>query len=200
MVVHLGAPSFSAAGWIVQGCGGVSAPDAQDGNSCSWAEDFQQFSGLIPPTPGDPAHGRSWKKTPLMCYISCWIHRVIEQLLTTLNVSLLQVSERAGHIIQYDKFYIHELDELIDIRNDYVTWIQRQIYQSVSPLMIVSFTIPFVPFVYVVSVSFSCLFCCLCFCDFRVMMDWWLCAGIPSYLMPKQRRHCFRLMPSFRCR
>uniref|UniRef100_G3NHP7 HECT domain-containing protein n=1 Tax=Gasterosteus aculeatus aculeatus TaxID=481459 RepID=G3NHP7_GASAC len=28
----------------------------------------------------------------------------------------------------YDKFYIHELDELIDIRNDYVTWIQRQMY------------------------------------------------------------------------
>uniref|UniRef100_A0A7N6AFY2 HECT domain-containing protein n=1 Tax=Anabas testudineus TaxID=64144 RepID=A0A7N6AFY2_ANATE len=41
---------------------------------------------------------------------------------------LLQVSERAGHIIQYDKFYIHELDDLIDIRNDYVTWIQRQMY------------------------------------------------------------------------
>uniref|UniRef100_A0A3Q1IKG4 HECT domain-containing protein n=1 Tax=Anabas testudineus TaxID=64144 RepID=A0A3Q1IKG4_ANATE len=38
------------------------------------------------------------------------------------------VSERAGHIIQYDKFYIHELDDLIDIRNDYVTWIQRQMY------------------------------------------------------------------------
>lgn len=44
----------------------------------------------------------------------------------------LQVSERAGHIIQYDKFYIHELDELIDIRNDYVTWIQRQMYPLVS--------------------------------------------------------------------
>ncbi|XP_070697614.1 probable E3 ubiquitin-protein ligase HERC4 isoform X1 [Pempheris klunzingeri] len=38
------------------------------------------------------------------------------------------VNERAGHIIQYDKFYIHELDDLIDIRNDYVTWIQRQMY------------------------------------------------------------------------
>ncbi|KAI4812952.1 hypothetical protein KUCAC02_024314 [Chaenocephalus aceratus] len=38
------------------------------------------------------------------------------------------VSERAGHIIEYDKFYIHELDDLIDIRNDYVTWIQRQMY------------------------------------------------------------------------
>ncbi|XP_077351382.1 putative E3 ubiquitin-protein ligase HERC4 isoform X2 [Festucalex cinctus] len=38
------------------------------------------------------------------------------------------VNERGGHIIQYDKFYIHELDDLIDIRNDYMTWIQRQMY------------------------------------------------------------------------
>uniref|UniRef100_A0A672ZVV9 HECT domain-containing protein n=1 Tax=Sphaeramia orbicularis TaxID=375764 RepID=A0A672ZVV9_9TELE len=38
------------------------------------------------------------------------------------------VNERAGQIIQYDKFYIHELDDLIDIRNEYVTWIQRQMY------------------------------------------------------------------------
>uniref|UniRef100_A0A4W6FDW7 HECT and RLD domain containing E3 ubiquitin protein ligase 4 n=1 Tax=Lates calcarifer TaxID=8187 RepID=A0A4W6FDW7_LATCA len=45
------------------------------------------------------------------------------------------VSERAGHIIQYDKFYIHELDDLIDIRNDYVTWIQRQMYPMVSLLL-----------------------------------------------------------------
>uniref|UniRef100_A0AAX7U1I8 HECT domain-containing protein n=1 Tax=Astatotilapia calliptera TaxID=8154 RepID=A0AAX7U1I8_ASTCA len=36
--------------------------------------------------------------------------------------------EKAGHIIQYGKFYIHELDNLIDIRNDYVTWLQRQMY------------------------------------------------------------------------
>uniref|UniRef100_A0A669C5C7 HECT and RLD domain containing E3 ubiquitin protein ligase 4 n=1 Tax=Oreochromis niloticus TaxID=8128 RepID=A0A669C5C7_ORENI len=41
---------------------------------------------------------------------------------------LHKVSEKAGHIIQYDKFYIHELDNLIDIRNDYVTWLQRQMY------------------------------------------------------------------------
>nr|XP_043901885.1 probable E3 ubiquitin-protein ligase HERC4 isoform X1 [Solea senegalensis] len=41
---------------------------------------------------------------------------------------LHKVSDRAGHIIQYDKFYIHELDDLIDIRRDYVTWIQRQMY------------------------------------------------------------------------
>lgn len=42
------------------------------------------------------------------------------------------MSERAGHIISYDKFYIHELDELIDIRNDYITWVQRQMYPLVS--------------------------------------------------------------------
>uniref|UniRef100_A0A8C6Q9Q1 HECT and RLD domain containing E3 ubiquitin protein ligase 4 n=1 Tax=Nothobranchius furzeri TaxID=105023 RepID=A0A8C6Q9Q1_NOTFU len=35
---------------------------------------------------------------------------------------LHQVNEKAGNI-QYDKFYIHELDELVDIRNDYITWI-----------------------------------------------------------------------------
>uniref|UniRef100_A0A667Y1W2 HECT and RLD domain containing E3 ubiquitin protein ligase 4 n=1 Tax=Myripristis murdjan TaxID=586833 RepID=A0A667Y1W2_9TELE len=40
---------------------------------------------------------------------------------------LHMVSERAGHIIQYDKFYIHELDDLIDIRNDYITWFQQHI-------------------------------------------------------------------------
>uniref|UniRef100_A0A3Q1F9Y5 HECT and RLD domain containing E3 ubiquitin protein ligase 4 n=1 Tax=Acanthochromis polyacanthus TaxID=80966 RepID=A0A3Q1F9Y5_9TELE len=41
---------------------------------------------------------------------------------------LHKVNERAVHVIQYDKFYIHELDDLIDIRNDYVTWVQRQMY------------------------------------------------------------------------
>lgn len=46
------------------------------------------------------------------------------------------MSERAGHIIEYDKFYIHELDDLVDIRNDYVTWFQRQMFPSVSLLVI----------------------------------------------------------------
>uniref|UniRef100_A0A3Q3WPS4 HECT domain-containing protein n=1 Tax=Mola mola TaxID=94237 RepID=A0A3Q3WPS4_MOLML len=57
---------------------------------------------------------------------------------------LHMVSERAGHIIQYDKFYIHELDELIDIRNDYVTWIQRQIYQSGHDGLVTLCRYPFV--------------------------------------------------------
>ncbi len=47
-------------------------------------------------------------------------------------IFVLQVNERAGQIIQYDKFYIHELDELIDIRNDYVTWFQQQMFSVVS--------------------------------------------------------------------
>uniref|UniRef100_A0A8C7RE28 HECT and RLD domain containing E3 ubiquitin protein ligase 4 n=1 Tax=Oncorhynchus mykiss TaxID=8022 RepID=A0A8C7RE28_ONCMY len=49
------------------------------------------------------------------------------------------VNERAGHIIQYDKFYIHELDDLIDIRNDYITWIQQQMYSMLLLLMNESF-------------------------------------------------------------
>lgn len=45
------------------------------------------------------------------------------------------MNEKAGNIIQYDKFYIHQLDDLVDIKNDYVTWIQRQMYPVVSLLM-----------------------------------------------------------------
>ncbi|KAI5611802.1 putative E3 ubiquitin-protein ligase HERC4, partial [Silurus asotus] len=41
---------------------------------------------------------------------------------------LHSVNERAGQIIQYDKFYIHELEDLVDIRSDYVTWIQHQMF------------------------------------------------------------------------
>ncbi|CAL8257158.1 unnamed protein product [Lota lota] len=54
---------------------------------------------------------------------TCFLHTSL-RLLEILHA----VSERAGHIIQYDKFYIHELDDLIDIRNDYVTWIQQQMF------------------------------------------------------------------------
>ncbi|XP_028818978.1 probable E3 ubiquitin-protein ligase HERC4 isoform X2 [Denticeps clupeoides] len=47
---------------------------------------------------------------------------------------LHSVNEKASQIIQYDKFYIHELDYLIDIRNDYIMWIQQQMYSVVGPL------------------------------------------------------------------
>ncbi|XP_026866327.2 probable E3 ubiquitin-protein ligase HERC4 isoform X1 [Electrophorus electricus] len=41
---------------------------------------------------------------------------------------LHSVNERAGQITHYDKFYIHELEELVDIRSDYITWIQQQVF------------------------------------------------------------------------
>ncbi|XP_051937211.1 probable E3 ubiquitin-protein ligase HERC4 isoform X2 [Hippocampus zosterae] len=54
------------------------------------------------------------------------------------------VNERGGHIIQYDKFYIHELDDLIDIRNDYITWIQRQMYPGGHDGVVTMCRYPFV--------------------------------------------------------
>lgn len=45
---------------------------------------------------------------------------------------LYSVNERSGQIIQYDKFYIHELEELVDIRQEYVSWLQHQF--SVQPM------------------------------------------------------------------
>ncbi|XP_047668032.1 probable E3 ubiquitin-protein ligase HERC4 isoform X3 [Tachysurus fulvidraco] len=41
---------------------------------------------------------------------------------------LYSVNDQAGQIILYDKFYIHELEDLVDIRSDYVTWIQHQMF------------------------------------------------------------------------
>lgn len=35
-------------------------------------------------------------------------------------------------MIQYDRFYIHEIQDLIDIRNDYVNWVQQQVFGMVS--------------------------------------------------------------------
>lgn len=67
---------------------------------------------------------------------------------SSVNPLWLQANERAGHVIQYDKFYIHELDELIDIRNDYITWIQKQMYQSVSRLLVSDQPLPFLTRVY----------------------------------------------------
>ncbi|XP_031679193.1 probable E3 ubiquitin-protein ligase HERC4 isoform X2 [Oncorhynchus kisutch] len=54
------------------------------------------------------------------------------------------VNERAGHMIQYDKFYIHELDDLIDIRNDYITWIQQQMYSMAHDSAVTLCKYPFV--------------------------------------------------------
>ncbi|KAJ8417955.1 hypothetical protein AAFF_G00136640 [Aldrovandia affinis] len=54
------------------------------------------------------------------------------------------VNDRAGHILQYDRFYIHELDDLIDIRNDYINWIQQQMFSAVSDCPVTMCRYPFV--------------------------------------------------------
>ncbi|XP_044155075.1 probable E3 ubiquitin-protein ligase HERC4 isoform X2 [Bufo gargarizans] len=51
---------------------------------------------------------------------------------TFLNIALKvlesvhRVNERSGQIIPYDKFYIHEIQDLISIQQDYLAWIQQQ--------------------------------------------------------------------------
>uniref|UniRef100_A0A671LU18 Probable E3 ubiquitin-protein ligase HERC4 n=1 Tax=Sinocyclocheilus anshuiensis TaxID=1608454 RepID=A0A671LU18_9TELE len=70
---------------------------------------------------------------------TCFLHTSLKFLEV-----LHSVNERAGQIIQYDKFYIHELDELIDIRNDYVTWFQQQMFSVVMDSQVTMCKYPFV--------------------------------------------------------
>ncbi|XP_043912312.1 probable E3 ubiquitin-protein ligase HERC4 isoform X2 [Protopterus annectens] len=70
-------------------------------------------------------------------------------LLTALKVLeiLYRVNEKAGQIVQYDKFYIHELQDFVDIRKDYFNWLQFQqhVFAGMGPEMSVLFcTYPFV--------------------------------------------------------
>ncbi|XP_006630788.1 probable E3 ubiquitin-protein ligase HERC4 isoform X2 [Lepisosteus oculatus] len=58
--------------------------------------------------------------------------------------TLHRVNEKAAQIIQYDKFYIHELESLIDIKNDYITWIQQQMYGMMPDIPVTICTYPFV--------------------------------------------------------
>uniref|UniRef100_A0A287AP80 HECT and RLD domain containing E3 ubiquitin protein ligase 4 n=1 Tax=Sus scrofa TaxID=9823 RepID=A0A287AP80_PIG len=57
---------------------------------------------------------------------------------------LHRVNEKTGQIIQYDKFYIHEVQELIDIRNDYINWVQQQAYGMLADIPVTICTYPFV--------------------------------------------------------
>ncbi|XP_029465562.1 probable E3 ubiquitin-protein ligase HERC4 isoform X2 [Rhinatrema bivittatum] len=57
---------------------------------------------------------------------------------------LHRVNERAGQIIQYDKFYIHEVQDFIDIRNDYINWFQQQAFGVGTDVPITICTYPFV--------------------------------------------------------
>ncbi|XP_016102498.1 probable E3 ubiquitin-protein ligase HERC4 [Sinocyclocheilus grahami] len=70
---------------------------------------------------------------------TCFLHTSLKFL-----EILHSVNEHAGQIIQYDKFYIHELDELIDIRNDYVTWFQQQMFSVVMDSQVTMCKYPFV--------------------------------------------------------
>nr|XP_033798714.1 probable E3 ubiquitin-protein ligase HERC4 isoform X2 [Geotrypetes seraphini] len=57
---------------------------------------------------------------------------------------LHRVNERSGQIIQYDKFYIQEVQDYIDIRNDYINWFQQQAYGVAADVPITICTYPFV--------------------------------------------------------
>ncbi|XP_072196248.1 probable E3 ubiquitin-protein ligase HERC4 isoform X2 [Excalfactoria chinensis] len=56
---------------------------------------------------------------------------------------LHRVNER-GQVIQYDRFYIHEIQDLIDIRNDYVNWVQQQVFGMLTDMPVTICTYPFV--------------------------------------------------------
>ncbi|KAM6130610.1 putative E3 ubiquitin-protein ligase HERC4 isoform 2-T3 [Phoenicopterus ruber ruber] len=56
---------------------------------------------------------------------------------------LHRVNER-GQVIQYDRFYIHEIQDLIDIRNDYVNWVQQQVFGMLTDIPVTICTYPFV--------------------------------------------------------
>ncbi|XP_054030574.1 probable E3 ubiquitin-protein ligase HERC4 isoform X1 [Melanerpes formicivorus] len=65
---------------------------------------------------------------------------------------LHRVNER-GQVIQYDRFYIHEIQDLIDIRNDYVNWVQQQMFgmdvnHGLTELTDIPVTICTYPFVF----------------------------------------------------
>ncbi|NXC83738.1 HERC4 ligase, partial [Cercotrichas coryphoeus] len=60
---------------------------------------------------------------------------------------LHRVNER-GQVIQYDRFYIHEIQDLIDIRNDYANWFQQQVLGMVSSLTDIPVIICTYPFVF----------------------------------------------------
>uniref|UniRef100_A0A4W4EVG6 HECT domain-containing protein n=1 Tax=Electrophorus electricus TaxID=8005 RepID=A0A4W4EVG6_ELEEL len=55
-------------------------------------------------------------------------HRIFNCFLSIcLNfLEILHSVSTVNVITHYDKFYIHELEELVDIRSDYITWIQQQ--------------------------------------------------------------------------
>ncbi|KAM9325224.1 putative E3 ubiquitin-protein ligase HERC4 [Gastrophryne carolinensis] len=65
---------------------------------------------------------------------------------TTLRVLeiLHRVNEKSGQIIPYDKFYIQEIQDFVDIRNDYVMWLQQRALGGGSDGSLTICTYPFV--------------------------------------------------------
>ncbi|KAG8435258.1 hypothetical protein GDO86_013274 [Hymenochirus boettgeri] len=57
---------------------------------------------------------------------------------------LHRVNEKSGQIIPYDKFYIHEIQDFVDIQKDYINWIQHQAYGMVPDAQVTICTYPFV--------------------------------------------------------
>uniref|UniRef100_A0A4W4EVY6 HECT domain-containing protein n=2 Tax=Electrophorus electricus TaxID=8005 RepID=A0A4W4EVY6_ELEEL len=55
-------------------------------------------------------------------------HRIFNCFLSICLNFLEILHSVTGQITHYDKFYIHELEELVDIRSDYITWIQQQVF------------------------------------------------------------------------
>lgn len=125
-MVLLRNPVLPEAGGFVQRRGCLPAPDAQGGHSADGAENLLLLPGHVPSVPGGPAQGQEDDR------------RLVSTSSPTIadRCPSSQVNEKAGNIIQYGKFYIHELDDLVDIKNDYVTWIQRQMYPMVSLLLV----------------------------------------------------------------
>uniref|UniRef100_A0A8C5CS70 HECT and RLD domain containing E3 ubiquitin protein ligase 4 n=1 Tax=Gadus morhua TaxID=8049 RepID=A0A8C5CS70_GADMO len=63
---------------------------------------------------------------------TCFLHTSLRLLEILHAVGGGNRSAFVHRVPPYDKFYIHELDDLIDIRNDYVTWIQQQMFPQGS--------------------------------------------------------------------
>ncbi|OCT71800.1 probable E3 ubiquitin-protein ligase HERC4 isoform X2 [Xenopus laevis] len=57
---------------------------------------------------------------------------------------LHRVNEKAAQIIPYDKFYIHEVQDFVDIQNDYINWIQQQASGMMADPLVTICTYPFV--------------------------------------------------------
>uniref|UniRef100_A0A452RZX2 Probable E3 ubiquitin-protein ligase HERC4 n=1 Tax=Ursus americanus TaxID=9643 RepID=A0A452RZX2_URSAM len=70
--------------------------------------------------------------------------RIFNNFLHTALKVLEILHRKTGQIIQYDKFYIHEVQELIDIRNDYINWVQQQAYGMLADIPVTICTYPFV--------------------------------------------------------